>query len=73
MVNNLSQMGSRVVQKLRDSGIEVSRENEILVIEHFESLPKRYALGVKDAMAEVSAVLEYVYVYIYFGPLVCLL
>lgn len=48
-------MGSRVVQKLRDSGIEVSRDNEILVIEHFESLPKRYALGVKDAMAEVRA------------------
>jgi hypothetical protein len=48
-----NKMGSRVVQKLRDSGIEVSRDNEILVIEHFESLPKRYALGVKDAMAEI--------------------
>jgi len=46
-------MGTRVVQRLRDSGIEVSRDNENLVIEHFHSLPKRYAVAVKDAMAEI--------------------
>ncbi len=46
-------MGSRVVDKLRQSGVEVSRENENLVCDHFDSLPKRYALAVKDALSEV--------------------
>ena len=47
-------MGTRVVEKLRSAGIEVSRENEDLVVQHFNSLPKRYAVGVRDTMAEVS-------------------
>eukprot|EP00212_Chloropicon_laureae_P002861 CAMPEP_0197486358 /NCGR_PEP_ID=MMETSP1311-20131121/1276_1 /TAXON_ID=464262 /ORGANISM="Genus nov. species nov., Strain RCC856" /LENGTH=613 /DNA_ID=CAMNT_0043029391 /DNA_START=21 /DNA_END=1862 /DNA_ORIENTATION=- len=46
-------MGSRVVDKLRQNGVEVSRENENLVCDHFDSLPKRYALAVKDALSEI--------------------
>lgn len=46
-------MGSRVVERLRESGVEVSRANEILVCDHFKSLPKRYAVSVKDALSEI--------------------
>ncbi len=45
--------GSRLVNKLRDRGVEVSKENEYLINEHFNSLPQRYAVAVKDAMSEV--------------------
>lgn len=46
-------MGTRVVERLRESGIEVSKENERLVCDHFRSLPKRYGIAVKDALSEI--------------------
>ncbi|UPR02700.1 serine/threonine-protein kinase [Chloropicon primus] len=46
-------MGTRVVERLRESGIEVSSENERLVCDHFRSLPKRYGVAVKDALSEI--------------------